>query len=67
MTKETLVEIVESLSGAADDIEADGMEMSDEVAFEIAESVLFDNPGMDKAILKFYGATDAQGWLADRI
>ena len=42
-------------------------EISDEMAYDAAESLLMEHEGMKEAILNFSGATDAQGWLADRL
>ena len=37
--------------------------MDDEAAFNTAEFILMDNPGLKEFIQKHVGAYDAQGWL----
>jgi hypothetical protein len=41
--------------------------MDDEAAYDTAEFILMDNPGLKEYIQKVIGAYDAQGWLADEI
>ncbi len=41
--------------------------MDDEAAYDTAEFILMDNPGLKEYIQKTIGAWDAQGWLADEI
>ena len=40
---------------------------SDDQAFEMAQSVLDDNAGLEKAIQTIYKVRDAAGWLANKI
>ena len=40
---------------------------SDDQAFEMAQSVLDDNAGLEKAIQTIYKVKDAAGWLADKM
>jgi len=40
---------------------------SDDQAFEMAQSVLDDNAGLEKAIQSIYKVRDAAGWLADKM
>jgi len=37
--------------------------MNDEAAFNTAEFILMDNPGLKEFIQEYVGAYDAQGWL----
>jgi hypothetical protein len=37
------------------------------MAFDIADGWLMDNPTANAAIKKYYGASDAQGFVANRI
>lgn len=41
--------------------------VSDDEAFDIADGILFDEEGLAEGIKKHYGASDAQGWLANKI
>tara|TARA_R110001606_G_C14881152_1_gene591292 strand:- start:275 stop:493 length:219 start_codon:yes stop_codon:yes gene_type:complete len=41
--------------------------MDDEAAFNTAEFILMDNPGLKEYIQKVIGARDAVGWLAGEI
>jgi len=41
--------------------------MDDEAAYDTAEFILMDNPGLKEYIQKTIGAWDAKGWLADEI
>ena len=41
--------------------------MDDEAAFNTAEFILMDNPGLKEYIQEVIGASDAVGWLADEI
>ena len=41
--------------------------MGDEAAYDTAEFILMDNPGLKEYIQTVIGAYDAQGWLADEI
>jgi len=36
-------------------------------AYDIADGILYDTPGLEDGIKKHYGVVDPQGWLADRI
>jgi hypothetical protein len=40
---------------------------TDDQAFEMAQSILADQSGLEDAIKNAYGVTDAVGWLADRL
>lgn len=40
---------------------------SDAEAFDIANSILDDSEGLEKAIQQIYKVRDVQGWLADKI
>jgi hypothetical protein len=42
-------------------------DIDDTMAFDIADSWLDDNPGARAAIKKHYGASDIQGFVANRI
>ena len=41
--------------------------MDDEAAFNTAEFILMDNPGLKEYIQEVIGAWDAVGWLAGEI
>ena len=45
----------------------DAGDIDDSMAFDIADGWLMDNPDAAAAIKKYYGATDAQGFVANRI
>jgi len=49
------------------DLRADGLEMGDDEAFDIAGFVLSDEPGLEDFIRNSQGVSDPLGWLADRI
>jgi hypothetical protein len=42
-------------------------DIDDSMAFDIADGWLQDNPEAEAAIKKHYGATDTQGFVANRI
>ena len=62
MTKEKFSEIMNQVRL----ISQDGP-MDDEAAFNTAEFILMDNPGLKEYIQNTVGAYDAAGWLADEI
>ena len=63
MTKEKLdTELRELALGAID-----AGDIDDSMAFDIADGWLMDNPTANAAIKKYYGASDAQGFVANRI
>tara|TARA_R100000789_G_C3014181_1_gene152021 strand:+ start:249 stop:461 length:213 start_codon:yes stop_codon:yes gene_type:complete len=39
----------------------------DAEAYDIADGILYDTPGLEAGIRKHFGVGDPQGWLADRI
>jgi len=41
--------------------------VDDDSAFDIADGILYDEPGLKAGIKKHFGVTDAQGWLANKI
>ena len=41
--------------------------MNDAEAFDVANSILDDNEGLEKAIQQIYKVRDVQGWLANKI
>jgi hypothetical protein len=45
----------------------DAGDIDDSMAFDIADSWISENPGVELAIKKYYNATDAQGFVANRI
>ena len=45
----------------------DAGDIDDSMAFDIADSWLSENPTAKEAIKKHYGATDASGFVANRI
>ena len=63
MTKEKLdTELRELALGAID-----AGDIDDSMAFDIADGWLMDNPTAPAAIKKYYGASDAQGFVANLI
>ena len=62
MTKEKFTKIMDRVRS----ISQDGY-MDDEAAFNTAEFVLMDNPGLKEYIQNTIGAYDAVGWLANEI
>lgn len=63
MTKQELdLELRELALGAQD-----AGDIDDSMAFDIADGWLMDNPDAPAAIKKYYGASDAQGFVANRI
>jgi hypothetical protein len=58
-TKEKLQQILNTLGGEQVD--------SDDVAYDIADGVLYDNPGLKEYIAKTKNVKDPLGWLANRI
>ena len=63
MTKEKLdTELRELALGAID-----AGDIDDSMAFDIADGWLMDNPTAPAAIKKYYGASYAQGFVANRI
>jgi len=59
MSREQINQIVKELV-------SDGIH-SDCEAYDIAQNVLFDEPGMKEGIIKHFRVSDPVGWLADRI
>jgi len=45
----------------------DAGDIDDSMAFDIADGWISDNPGVEMVIKKYYNATDAQGFVANRI
>jgi hypothetical protein len=41
--------------------------IDDAMAFDIADGWMSDNPGVEQAIKKHYGASDAQGFIANYV
>ena len=62
MTKEKFTKILDRVRS----ISQDGP-MDDEAAFNTAEFILMDNPGLKEYIQNIVGAYDAVGWLANEI
>lgn len=63
MTKETFVKILRNLNNISEDCP----EITDEMAYDIAESTLQLNPGLAEFIQQYTGATDAVGWLMQEV
>ena len=63
MTKEKLDTELRALAQGARECEG----INDSMAFDIADGWLMDNPTATAAIKKYYGATDTQGFVANRI
>ena len=62
MTKQQFNKIMDEVRRA----QADGP-FDDDAAYDIAEFILLDNPGLKEYIQRVVGARDAKGWLADEI
>ena len=63
MTKEKLDKELRELSLGAKECE----DIDDSMAFDIADCWLMDKPTATAAIKKYYGASDARGFVANRI
>lgn len=59
--------IMKMYANVQKDFEADGMDFTDDVAFEIAATAMSDNPGLEAYIKNFIGASDHVGWFANQI
>ncbi len=59
MSKREIIKLVNELV-------SDGRHGND-IAFDIADGILFDEDGLEEGINKHFGAIDAQGWLANQI
>jgi len=44
-----------------------GEQVDDDTAFDIADGILYDNPGLSEHIIKVKGIADPQGWLANQL
>ena len=44
-----------------------GEQVDDDVAYDIADGILYDNPGLREYITKVKRVADPLGWLANRI
>tara|TARA_R110002153_G_scaffold36023_6_gene106850 strand:+ start:8890 stop:9099 length:210 start_codon:yes stop_codon:yes gene_type:complete len=69
MTKRRFDKIMEKVKTIEDDFSADGVELTDEMAFNMAESILEDkaNKGLKEYIQTKIGASDYVGWLTSEI
>ena len=63
MTKLEFDKIINRLNS----ISYDCPEITDEMAYDIAESTLKSNPGLTEFIQKYVGATDVVGWLMQEV
>ena len=63
MTKETFTQILRRLNN----ISYDCPEITDEMAYDIAESTIQSNPGLAEFIQQYTGATDVVGWLMQEV
>ena len=59
--------IKKELNKLRQDCKENGEEFSDDMAFDIADSFLYDQPGLEEAIEKHMGVTDVQGYVANYI
>ena len=66
MAKSKVDAILKDLSHVQAEVEADGMVFDDSFAFEIAQNVIDDNPGLKEYIEQKIGASDYVGWLANQ-
>ena len=66
MTKKDIEKLEEAISAERIRHEKIG-EIGTAEAWDIAEVILIDTPGLEDEIKKHYGVDDPQGWLADRI
>ncbi len=63
MTKETFTKILRNLNNISEDCP----EITDEMAYDIAESTIQSNPGLAEFIQQYTGATDIVGWLMQEV
>lgn len=63
-TKELIKKELNTLRQACKE---NGEEFSDDMAFDIADSFLYDKPGLEEAIEKHMGVIDVQGYVANYI
>ena len=63
MTKETFTQILRNLNNISEDCS----EITDEMAYDIAESTIQSNPGLAEFIQEYTGATDVVGWLMQEV
>jgi len=63
MTKETFTQILRNLNNISEDCP----EITDEMAYDIAESTIQSNPGLVEFIQQYTGATDVVGWLMQEV
>jgi len=66
MTKKDIEKLEEVISAERIRHEKIG-EIGTAEAWDIAEVILIDTPGLEDEIKKHYGVDDPQGWLADKI
>jgi hypothetical protein len=60
------VQLDKELKELADGVR-DAGDIDSSMAFDIADSFLMDNPGVEMAIKRYYRADDAQGFVADKL
>jgi hypothetical protein len=58
MSKKDIQNLLKTLGGESED---------DSAAWDIADGILYDTPGLEAGIKKHFGARDPQGWLANYI
>lgn len=59
-------EIIGNMAHAEAECTADGMDFTDDVAFELAEGLIYEYSGLKEYIIEDIGATDYVGWLANQ-
>ena len=67
MEKSEFDKIIKETNELHWDFEEDGVELDDEMAFDIANNIIRENPGLKEYIQKNIGASDYVGWLMQEI
>lgn len=66
LTEAQFKKVIADCRMVALDFSADGMDFTDDVAFDSARALLDDTPGLKEYIVKKIGARDYEGWLANQ-
>lgn len=66
-TKAKFDKLMKDLKHVKREVEADGMNFDDSMAFELANNFLREEDGLEDYIRKNIGAKDVQGWLANQM
>jgi hypothetical protein len=63
-TEQFIDQEMKDLRAGAEDLDEP---MDDGAAFDIADSWISDNPGVEDAIKRLYNVSDVKGWVANHI